>query len=437
MKKIIIFFLFFSFSAGAQIYNWEILPNSREAARHDDIHFLTPSFGWAVNSQGEILKTTDGGTSWKLKFNNLSYFRSVKFTDSLHGFVGTINSNLEDTSTVLYETRNGGDTWDPVKNIPNPRPKGICGLSVSGTTVYGSGAFYGPATVIKSSDNGITWTSINMSNYASTLVDCYFFSPDSGFVVGGSPNSEFNPRNGTTKAVVLFTDNGGKTWQTKFKGTAQPEWGWKIVFPTKKTGYVSIENFSSASILKTTNGGNSWTKINIPELIDLEGIGFINDTNGWVAGRDSEAFTSNGGLTWTTQNIDVGESINRFQFFGDTIGYASGRRIYKYKKKSSVYVHNKKNIVRTFFLSQNYPNPFNPTTTIEYILPEPSKVLIRIYDGLGKEILTLLNSYQTSGKHFVKWNSEDSKGNVLSSGAYIYRIDTDKFSESKMMLFIK
>jgi photosystem II stability/assembly factor-like uncharacterized protein len=437
MKKIIIFFLFFSFSAVAQNYNWEILPNSHEAARHDDIHFLTPFLGWVVNSQGEILKTTDGGNSWELKFNNLSYFRSVKFTDSLHGFVGTINSNLEDTDAVLYVTKDGGETWSPENNIPNPKPKGICGLSVAGNTIYGSGAFYGPAIVIKSSDNGKTWNSINMSIYASTLVDCYFFSPDSGFIVGGSPNSVFNPQTGTIKAVVLFTSNGGKIWQTKYTGTVQPEWGWKIVFPTKKIGYVSIENFNSASILKTTNGGNSWIKINIPGLTDLEGIGFINEMTGWIAGRDIEAFTSNGGLTWTTQNIDVGESINRFQFFGDTIGYASGRRIYKYEKNRSVFVQNKKKIVKSFLLSQNYPNPFNPTTTIEYILTEPSNVLIRIYDGLGKELLTLINTYQTSGKHFVKWYGKDSKGNEVSSGVYIYRIDTGKFSESKMMLLIK
>ncbi|MEJ2618507.1 MAG: T9SS type A sorting domain-containing protein, partial [Ignavibacteriaceae bacterium] len=106
-------------------------------------------------------------------------------------------------------------------------------------------------------------------------------------------------------------------------------------------------------------------------------------------------------------------------------------------KNRSVFVQNKKKIVKSLLLSQNYPNPFNPKTTIEYILTEPSNVLIRIYDGLGKELLTLINTYQTSGKHFVKWYGKDRKGNEVSSGVYIYRIDTGKFSDSKIMLLIK
>jgi photosystem II stability/assembly factor-like uncharacterized protein len=437
MKKILIFSLFLSLFAKAQTYNWEVLPNSHEAARHDDIHFLTPRLGWAVNSQGEILKTTDGGDSWETKFNTPSYLRSIKFTDSLHGLAGTINSS-KDNGPILYKTADGGETWDSVTNIPNPKPYGICGLSVVGNTIYGSGDFYGPAVVIKSTDNGSTWNSVDMSNYATTLIDCFFFSPDSGFVVGGSPNSIFNTRDGTIKAVVLFTPDGGKTWQTKYTGTVAPEWGWKIFFPAKKIGFVSIENFYSASILKTINSGESWTKIDIPNLVDLEGIGFINDMIGWAAGRENEAFTNDGGSTWITQNIDIGEGLNRFQFFGDTLGYASGKRIYKYSKQNMVSVQNSNGAKpKSFLLSQNYPNPFNPSTTIKYVLPEASYVVIRIYDGLGKELLTLLNSYQTSGEHSVKWNGKDGNGNIVSSGLYIYRIDSGKNSGSKMMMLLK
>jgi photosystem II stability/assembly factor-like uncharacterized protein len=437
LTKILIFFVFLCFIIKAQTYNWEVLPNSHEAARHDDINFLNPNLGWAVNSQGEILKTTDGGNSWELKFNTLSYLRSVKFTDSLHGFAGTINTS-EGTKPILYKTTDGGETWDSVANIPSPKPQGICGLSVVGDVIYGSGDFYGPAVVIKSTDNGSTWNSINMSKYATTLIDCYFFSPDSGFVVGGSPNSIFNTQNGTIKVAVLFTPDGGKTWQTKYSGTIAPEWGWKIVFPTKKIGYVSMENFNSASILKTTNGGESWTKLNIPNLVDLEGIGFINEMTGWVAGRVNEAFTNDGGSTWITKNIDIGKGLNRFQFFGDTLGYASGTRIYKYSKQNMVSVQNANDeMPKSFLLSQNYPNPFNPSTTIRYVLTEASNVLIRIYDGLGKELLTLLNSYQTSGEHSIKWDGKDGSGNIVSSGLYIYRIDAGKNSESKMMMFLK
>jgi len=85
-----------------------------------------------------------------------------------------------------------------------------------------------------------------------------------------------------------------------------------------------------------------------------------------------------------------------------------------------------------FALYQNYPNPFNPSTKIRYQLPQESKVIIKIYDILGSEVITLLNEKKEPGVYEVEFNAQH-----LSSGTYIYRIVADGFVETKKMVLMK
>lgn len=90
------------------------------------------------------------------------------------------------------------------------------------------------------------------------------------------------------------------------------------------------------------------------------------------------------------------------------------------------------NIPNSFELFQNFPNPFNPSTRLRYGLPKNSFVKLVIYDILGKEIETLVNEMQTSGTYSIDWNASK-----YSSGIYLYKIQTDGFSETKRMLLVK
>jgi hypothetical protein len=87
---------------------------------------------------------------------------------------------------------------------------------------------------------------------------------------------------------------------------------------------------------------------------------------------------------------------------------------------------------REFLLLQNYPNPFNPVTAIEYTIPDNSLVTIKVYDLLGKEVVTLVNKYQEYGSYIVMWNAAN-----YSSGIYIYKLTAGKYSESKKMILNK
>lgn len=86
----------------------------------------------------------------------------------------------------------------------------------------------------------------------------------------------------------------------------------------------------------------------------------------------------------------------------------------------------------TYELSQNYPNPFNPTTTIEFIIPKDEKVVIKIYDVLGREVKTLLNELREAGHHEVEFNAAQ-----FASGMYIYRMTSGSYSQIKKMMLVK
>jgi hypothetical protein len=79
---------------------------------------------------------------------------------------------------------------------------------------------------------------------------------------------------------------------------------------------------------------------------------------------------------------------------------------------------------REFALLQNYPNPFNPTTTVRYDLPTQSHVSLRVYDMLGREVRTIVDAQQDAGRYAMTWNGTSSSGHSVSSGVYLYRLQT-------------
>lgn len=83
-------------------------------------------------------------------------------------------------------------------------------------------------------------------------------------------------------------------------------------------------------------------------------------------------------------------------------------------------------------LSQNYPNPFNPTTTIRFSVPVEGMVSLKVYNMLGQEVETLLDSYKGAGTYQVTFDASK-----LSSGVYTYTLNTEKNSISKKMLLVK
>ena len=92
---------------------------------------------------------------------------------------------------------------------------------------------------------------------------------------------------------------------------------------------------------------------------------------------------------------------------------------------------------RAYVLHDNYPNPFNPETTISFLVPQPAPVKIDIYNVMGQQIATLLNSTVETGYHEATWNGTDRSGKRVADGVYFYRMEADGYVQSRKMLLLK
>jgi photosystem II stability/assembly factor-like uncharacterized protein len=415
------------------------------SSRTDDIWFLDPSTGWAVNSNGQILMTEDGGVTWTEQFKTSpDYLRCVGFANRMKGWVGALSE-----SHRMFHTEDGGETWHLVNNLPATAPVFVCGLSVvNESVVYASGTNDPEerARMIKTVDGGATWTGLEMGQHASLLVDCFFTSPQRGWVVGGKANVP-NPTRDDVKPVVLFTDDGGQTWTNRVANLQDEfpfgEWGWKIFFLNEQIGFVSLENFTDGAILKTTDGGLTWTRhpVSDPQHnSNLEGVGFADANHGWVGGWGDISFakgfsseTLNGGQNWKNAN-QIGKFINRFRFFGNpaTVGYASGLTVYKYSTEP---VAPLELAATTRILDSNEPELSAGPVTINYLVPQGSNHLsLNIWNRFGKQIRRLVDENDPkAGQQTLIWDLIDDGGRPVPPGAYIYRITIDEQSESRIV----
>jgi hypothetical protein len=86
----------------------------------------------------------------------------------------------------------------------------------------------------------------------------------------------------------------------------------------------------------------------------------------------------------------------------------------------------------SFHLGQNYPNPFNPSTTITYKLASRSRVILSVYDMLGRQVAVLVDETREAGTHSVRWNA-----GTTASGVYIYQLRAGDFLESRKMILMQ
>jgi len=110
----------------------------------------------------------------------------------------------------------------------------------------------------------------------------------------------------------------------------------------------------------------------------------------------------------------------------------SGGKIYQLRDTTVGITVNSNIIPESIEMHQNYPNPFNPVTNIQFALNKSSNITLTVFDVQGREVQTLINENLNAGSYTYSFNAVN-----LPSGTYIYRLQTENFSESKRMVLLK
>lgn len=217
---------------------------------------------------------------------------------------------------------------------------------------------------------------------------------------------------GTKERIIAFSPAGQNMYTTKNPA------GTVITIlnpvPVELTSFMAkaqgknVELSWTTATEKNNNGfeierksGNSWMK-----------VGFVKG-NGTMSEVSSYSFVD--------KNVSVnGKVVYRLK----QVDYNGA---YSYSSEVEVNL-----LPGEFALKQNYPNPFNPSTTISYVLPKDTKVVLSVYSINGELVQTLVNEFQTAGEHSVNFNAAG-----LASGTYIYRLSTPEQSFVNKMSLIK
>lgn len=365
---------------------WQYLPDSPKNGnnRIDDVFFINEEEGWCATSFNSIFHTKDGGLTWEKQYQgvNQDYFRCIEFRDSLLGFAGTLTSKF-------LRTTDGGQTWIDVAGQISPHPDAVCGVAVADdSTVYAVGQWDSPGFFLKSTDEGATWASTDMSAFANGLVDINFISRDTGFVSG----------KGTAGGTILYTTDGGLTWEEKFNTQHPGDYVWKLQRVTPEVWVASIQSFTSTGhMLKSIDGGQTWTKITAP-LGNMQGIGFTTPEHGWVGGYSGGFYeTTDGGQNWNF--VLFGGNFNRFYFVSPTLGYASGNQIFKFSNDTTTAIGTLPQPYEDPFDFTVSPNPASNQVTVSFDLPRPDAVRISLATADGREVKNLFHRRLDEGQH--------------------------------------
>jgi len=234
---------------------------------------------------------------------------------------------------------------------------------------------------------------------------------------------------------------------------SKDDWYFNSFFPAQASGSVKNGEY----VISIDNGGtNAWDMHLGQSTISIEkGKEYTVSFDAYAAeprtiyaivGKNSDPWTVYSGnhifsLTTTKQTYSyffiMAEPSDQQARFGFDVGASTADvffdNVFLSEGKIPTNVNQIDNLVPgSFKLFQNYPNPFNSVTTIKYYLDKPTHVSLKIFNSVGKEIVTLVDGLQAAGEHQIKWTPEG-----LPGGIYFSRLHADGFSETKKILMQK
>lgn len=356
-----------------------------------------------------ILKSSDNGDSW-FEINS-------GIADSVIHVINVIGANIfVGTNTGIYLSNDNGFTWSASNNgLDN---KGVWSLCQTGEKIL-AGTWSG---VYISLDNGKNWSSTALKKTSM---------PVNSIILGIQ-----NVYSGTAGGGIFrFSGNGTGPEEIFLKGFVKDDPRLPLIVPAYSliatgpyvlvgTTYGEVSRFIDglkkveSYFLGSNKSVCSFASIDTNTFAGTDGDGvFLSIDNG-----ESWAYI---GLRYSSiKSLAVG---NSYLFAGTKDG------IWRRPLSQIITgIDKEEKLPDIFSLSQNYPNPFNPTTTIGYSLQKESKIILEVFDMLGRHVATLVDEIKPAGNYNVTFNASG-----LSSGMYVYRLMTGNQIFTRKMLLSK
>jgi hypothetical protein len=310
----------------------------------------------------------------------------------------------------VYLSTNNGQIW----NQTALNNKNVYDIAISGNNIFAGTNNYG---VWLSTNNGQNWMQTALNNQS---VLCLAISGNNIFA-------------GINNGVLLSTNNGQNWTQTSLNMNNLNVSSLAI---SGNNIFAGTNNYQyTYGVWLSTNNGQNWTQtsLNNQKVWCLT----INGNNIFAGTLDSGVFIStNSGQNWIEKNqgfivnpqVRALLIVNDYIFAG-TINYSVWRR----SLSEIIGVKNiSTEVPAEFELGQNYPNPFNSMTNVKFKMLNGGEVKIVVYDISGREVRTLVDARLEAGVYEVRFDSGD-----LPSGVYFYRMETDKFTETRKLILMK
>ena len=266
----------------------------------NNLYFLDEmnGFGSGGSFGGEIVKTTNGGASWQLVYEDIYQKQSMTFINALTGFTGCEQGRV-------YKTIDGGNTWNFAWSDAGIDMMSIKFMDANTGFAFGTGASYA-----KTTDGGNNWFEHpiglgSIRQYYDAVI---------------TPNGTIHAV-GTFGAMIRSTDQGTSFIAPPFVTEHHIS---DIKFVNNSTGY-AVSGYDQGDILKTTNSGNTWVSQVSTYTLSIYGISFRNAETGYLAGSLTIYKTINGGTNWQTIYTSTTNEIFTDVFFtNDNTGYVVG-----------------------------------------------------------------------------------------------------------------
>ena len=252
------------------------------------------------NGEGAVIKTTDGGDTWSevLGGSGTDGIEAVCFTSADTGFIAGWND-------YFAKTTDGGTTWtDVTVGSGNWYFRDIefwdadNGIAVSSLSAGGSAVYV-------TDDGGDNWSTA--SGVSINIQDAAYASASTLFAVGGD------------EKIIKSTDNGN-TWSVIYTGTFQ-----YVFFGVDFDGDYGVVGGEDGKIRHTTDGGSSWSEY-ATGYHNFHGVDVVNSDSSFVAGTDEDIYkTTDGGSSWAIEDNGPGaSSYYKVKFSDNGTGYVCG-----------------------------------------------------------------------------------------------------------------